>query len=104
MATQRHVLMAPADDWGPLPPHAIPRRRRGRTLRLLERLLIIVGIVSLGYFGYVSLETALYQSFENRELDAILASAPPSSAVPALPSQPRPRRVAPANGAPMGRI
>ncbi len=33
-------------------------------------------IVSLGYYGYVSAETSLYQAYENRELDAILASAP----------------------------
>jgi sortase A len=85
----------------------MPQPRRRRALRFLERLLIIVGIISLGYFGYVSLESALYQSLENRELDAILASAPPATAVPSLPSSPsspRPRRVAPANGAPMGRI
>jgi sortase A len=82
----------------------MPRSRRRRWLRLLERLLLIVGLLSVGYFGYVSVETALYQSLENRELDAILASAPLPSALPTLPTQPRPRRVAPANGVAMGRI
>jgi hypothetical protein len=61
MATPRHVQTAPANHWGPLPPHALPRPRH-RGLRLLERLLIIVGILSFGYFGYVSVESALYQA------------------------------------------
>ena len=69
-----------------------------------ERLLLILGIVSLGYYGYVNAETALYQSIENRELDAILASAPPAPVVTHAPARVVRRRVAPATGAPMGRI
>jgi len=71
-------------------------------VRRLERLLLILGIASLGYYGYVSAESALYQSIENRELDAILASAPPP---PITSNAPRPHhKMVPINGAAMGRI
>ena len=46
---------------------------------LLERLLAAVAVMSLAYFTYVSLQTVLYQAYENRELDAILTNAPTSS-------------------------
>ena len=52
-------------------------RSRHRLLRYLERALVIVGVVTLGYCGWVWAESFLYQRFENRELDKILASAPP---------------------------
>lgn len=102
MATWHPIsLLATTDERGPLPPHASPRPRRG--LRLLEWLLLIIGVSSLGYFGYVSAETALYQAYETRELDAILATAPPAAApgVAALPAVPRPR---PAAGTALGRL
>jgi sortase A len=112
MGTWRPTTLIPIDERGPLPPHASPPPRRG--LRLLERLLLVVGLVCLGYFGYVSAETALYQAFETRELDAILAAAP--SGPPGdfaggkhsrletevvLPTVPRPR---PADGTTLGRL
>lgn len=50
-----------------------------RPLRYVERALILVGVVTLGYCGWVWAESFLYQSFENRELDRILASAPAAS-------------------------
>ena len=56
-------------------PRTRERRARPR-LAGLERLLLVIGLVSLGYFGYVVAESYLYQALENRELDAILASAP----------------------------
>src|SRR5438045_1008881 len=100
MAIQRQARTAPTNAWGPLPPHATPPARRA--VRLLERLLLIVGILSLGYYGYAFVETALYQSIENRELDAILASAPPQHAThDAVPAR---RKVPPPTGTPMGRI
>lgn len=101
MATWHPIsLLATTDERGPLPPHASPRPRRG--LRLLEWLLLIIGVSSLGYFGYVSAETALYQAYETRELDAILATAPPAAApIVALPAVPRPR---PAAGTALGRL
>ena len=79
MATWHHVTPTPTDYWGPLPPHATPPRSR-RALRLIERILLIFGVLCLGYYAYVSAETALYQAYEMRELDAILASAPAAPA------------------------
>jgi sortase A len=96
MAIDRLITPAPGDEWGPLPPHAV--RPRSWVWRALERVLLVIGLVSLGYFAYVVVETRLYQAFENRELDEILASAP----VAAMPvNVPRPR---PAAGAMIGRI
>ena len=100
MATPRQARTAPADAWGPLPQHATPPAKR--VIRVLERLLLVFGILSLGYYVYVSAETAIYQSIENRELDAIFASAPPPQTVAPAPAARR--RVAPAAGSPMGRI
>src|SRR5688572_11178763 len=75
MAIRRLVTPGPGDEWGPLPPHAsVMPRRRG--WRWLERALLILGFVLIGYYGYVTVEARLYQAYENRELDAILASAP----------------------------
>jgi sortase A len=78
MATWRPITLT-LTDLGPLPPHASPARPR-HGLRLIERLLLLIGIVCLGYYGYVISETALYQAYEARELDAILASAPATPA------------------------
>ena len=44
----------------------------------LQRLLIVVGVICLGYYVYVYAEARLYQSFEDKQLDAILNSAPPA--------------------------
>ena len=74
---------------------------------MLERVLLIIGIACLGYFGYVTAETALYQAFETRELDAILASAPeapPSTAAPDDRASPPPPRAQPASGSLLGRL
>jgi sortase A len=103
MATLRLITLTPTDDRGPLPPHADPPRAR-RGLRLLERLLLIIGIVCLGYFGYVSAETALYQAYETRELDAILASVPAAPAAPAQDDDASPPRAQPAPGSLLGRL
>jgi len=74
---------------------------RRRILRSLERVLLILGVMALGYAGWMSIESVLYQSFENRELEKILASAPPAGAPDA--AQPHaPRIVAP--GSTIGRI
>jgi sortase A len=109
MGTLRLITPTPSDERGPLPPHA-HRRSSRRGLRWLERLLLIVGIVCLGYYGYVSAEAALYQAYETRELDAILASMPPPpvpsletpiAAAPEMVEQPRPR---PAPGSMLGRL
>jgi sortase A len=83
-----------------LPPHATHRRRRRRALIWLERVLLIVGVVLVGYYAYVSAETYLYQAFENRELDAILASGPKPAGGATLPRR-QPRL---ANGDVIGRV
>jgi len=76
--------------WRPVPSRG--SRRRSRLLRLLEWLLLLVGIAALGYYVYSSAETMLYQAFENRELDRILDTAPPSGTARAVPrATPRPR-------------
>ena len=104
MATLRLITLTPTDDRGPLPPHADPpRRQRGR--RILERVLLIIGIVCLGYFGYVSAETALYQAYETRELDAILASVPEARlATTVAVDRPSPPRAQPLSGSLLGRL
>lgn len=75
MGIWRPETLSITDRWGPLPPHADPPPRRA--VRWLERILFSIAIVCLGYYGYVSAESALYQAYEERELDRILASAPP---------------------------
>ena len=74
--------------------------------RLVERLLLIIGGICLGYYGYVTAETALYQRYEARELDAILASAPvpdaPTSDTP--PAAPPAERQRPKTGTTLGRL
>ena len=90
-----------ADRWGPLPPHADPPPRR--VLRWLERGLLTLGIACLGYYGYVSAETALYQAYEDRELDKVLASVTAPEA-PGAPTGVAPARVGPAPRSTIGRI
>jgi sortase A len=73
MATRRPVQTAPGNAWGPLPPHATAPPRPAFA-RWLEHLLLVVAMVCLGYYGFASAETLLYQAYEDRELDAILAA------------------------------
>jgi sortase A len=72
------------------------RTRTDAVARWLERVLLVVGLALVGYFVYVQVETRLYQAMENRELDAILSSAPPAA--------PLPRRPQPPPGSMLGRI
>ncbi|HKC58207.1 MAG TPA: class D sortase [Vicinamibacterales bacterium] len=76
-----------------------PRRRTSRVRRWLERLLVLIGVVCLGYFLYAYVETQLYQSFEDQQLDAILRTEIPAGSAAAAP-----RRRAPAPGSTIGRI
>jgi sortase A len=100
----RQVTQTPSDRWGPLPRHA-SRRPRHRALRWLERVLLAIAIVSLGYYAYAAIESHLYQSYEDRQLDAILKSAParplPSSAPANVAT---PRHHDPPPGSVVGRI
>ena len=101
MAIRRILLPAPGDEWGPSPPHATPRRRHAG-LKWLERLLLAIGVILLGYYGYVSAEARLYQAYEQRELDSILASGP-ERRVPERPAAVK-RLAPPAPGSAIGRI
>src|SRR5689334_16985452 len=93
MRMRRLRLRRSLNSWfEPLPPYTRSRRaRRASLLRWLERFLFVVGIASLGYYLYASAESALYQAYENRELDAILSSRVGGSAAiggPAGPGSP----------------
>jgi sortase A len=101
MAMRRLILAAPSDVWGPLPPHsaAMPRRAARPAWRWLERLLLTVGALAIGYYVYAQAESFLYQRYENRELDAILASrtagtsgtsGTTSSSAPVVVARPQP--------------
>jgi sortase A len=103
MATPRVATPTPGNAWGPLPPHASPARSRGAVSRWTERLLLVIALVSLGYYSYVTAEAYLYQAYETRELDAILQNAtePPTGAATVTSVR---RRPATAQGSPIGRI
>jgi sortase A len=100
MATQRATMRTPSNQWGPLPPHTFPPPAH-RGWKWLEHLLLIVGMLSLGYYTYVSAEAYLYQAYETRELDAILKSAPPPPVTSTAASR---RRAAIPAGSTIGRI
>ena len=81
-----------------LTPALTPGRGALRPRRWLERILILTGVLCLGYYLYGYVETRLYQSFEDQQLDAILRSAT-SDTSPAGT-----RRAPPAAGSTIGRI
>jgi sortase A len=76
-----------------------PARRVRRGHRWIERILLLIGVICLGYFLYTYAEAQLYQAFEDQQLDAILQSAAPASG----PAAAR-RGAAPAPGSAIGRI
>ncbi|HEY3157955.1 MAG TPA: class D sortase [Vicinamibacterales bacterium] len=80
------------------PDLAPPRRRPSRARRWLERLLVLLGVICLGYFLYSYAEARLYQTFEDEQLDAILRSGTSGTRAST------PRRPAPAAGSTIGRI
>ncbi len=67
----RSPIRLELDDRGLAPSRRAARSRR-KTLRWAERLLILIGVLCLGYFLYTYAEASLYQAFEDRELDKIL--------------------------------
>jgi sortase A len=80
-----------------------------RVILWLERLLIVVGAICLGYYIYVWGEARLYQHMEDKELNSILASAPrPPAGTVAHHAPPPAGTVAhhapPPQGATLGRI
>lgn len=85
MATWRPVTLSLTDRWGPLPPHATPPPRRG--LRRLETFLLLLGVVFLGAWAWFTIEAALYQRMEDRELDAVLRSRSTPVAITTTPAR-----------------
>lgn len=86
---------------GPGHESPVTRRRRPRLRRWLERLLFLIAAACLGYYLYVLEEARLYQAFEDKELDTILASrgASPEQADAIVARGPQP-----AQGSTIGRI
>ena len=96
------------DDRGLAPGRGAGHSRR-KTLRWVEWLLLLVGFLCVGYFLYTYFEAQLYQAFEDRELDKILADTAATGtsgtaredAPPAPRAAPRPTFAA---GSTVGRI
>jgi len=96
-------MQTPSDPSRPTPPHP-PSQHGAAVWNWLERALIVIGLICLGYFAYVSIETHLYQRLEDRELEELLTTAPPEP-VPAPPAPGAPPKIKrPRNGAMVGRI
>jgi sortase A len=105
MATPSPIRLE-LDDHGLAPAkRGVPLRRQ--RMQWAERLLLLIGVICVGYFLYVHVEARLYQNFEDRELDQILNSANTvgTSATRSDDSRERlgPRRVIP-DGSVVGRI
>jgi sortase A len=58
----------------------LPPRRRRHGLVVLERVLLLVALCTLGYVAATLGGAALYQKYESRQLDEILRSGPPPAA------------------------
>jgi sortase A len=80
------------DDRG-LAPGRRPAPSRRKTLRWAERLLLVVGLICVGYFLYTYTEAWLYQAFEDRELDKILNDTSATGTSGTAPEAPAPRAV-----------
>lgn len=105
MATPSPIRLE-LDDHGLAPARRGAPLRRQR-MRWAERLLLLIGVICVGYFLYVNVEARLYQRFEDRELDQILNSANTVGTSAPLRDDsgelPGPHRVIPA-GTVVGRI
>jgi sortase A len=98
MAIRSLLHLEPAD--GPGDESAETPRRRPRSLRRwLERFLFLIAAGCLGYYLYVYAEARLYQSFEDNEIDTILASGASSTTADRIAPRPEP-----AKGSTIGRI
>lgn len=93
-------MQTPSNRWGPLPPHDTGNARAW-WWRRLERVLLLIAAVCIGYYAYVRVEAYAYQAYETRELDAILHSVPAAATNPPRSAA---RRVEPAPGPTIGRI
>lgn len=98
MGTPPAVLLPRDNAWESGAESAAPPPPR--RWQWLERVLLVAGVVLLGYYAYVVVEARLYQAYENRELNAILEGAPGAAEQPAT-GRARPH---PAPGSTIGRI
>ena len=64
---------------------AAPRRPRRRALLIIEWVLLLVALATLGYVGGSVGGAALYQDYESRQLDEVLRGARGPSQAPAQP-------------------
>jgi sortase A len=74
------------------------RTDRRRALLVIERVLLVIAVIALGWYAAVSIVSRLDQASQNRALDALRQNAPastpaPSDAAPSStpPPAPRPR-------------
>lgn len=90
------MALFPVDDSRPVEPApATP----GRWYRRAERLLLLLAVVLLGGYAWATIEAFVYQSFENRALDAMLTRPAPQVETPNAIGRP-----APSPGSTLGRI
>ena len=83
----------------------VPVRDKSTSLRWLERVLIAVGLVSLGYYGYMTVEARQFQREQVAAFESSLASvspAPPAATThePVRPAASEPAPAAPPAAAP----
>jgi len=64
---------------------AAPRRPRRRALLIIERMLLLVALATLGYVGGSVGGAALYQDYESRQLDEVLRGTHQPNQAPAQP-------------------
>ena len=64
---------------------AAPRRPRRTALLIIERVLLLVALATLGYVGGSVGGAALYQDYESRQLDEVLRGTRQPSQAPAQP-------------------
>jgi sortase A len=64
---------------------AVPRRPRRMALLIVERVLLLVALATLGYVVGSVGGAAVYQDYESRQLDAVLRGTRPPEQVSAQP-------------------
>jgi sortase A len=70
------------------------RTDRRRALLVIERLLLVIAVIALGWYAAVTVVSKLDQASQNRALDAMRQDTPGSAPAPA-PAPARPPRPAP---------
>jgi sortase A len=60
--------------------------RASRPVLWLERLLALVGVVCLGWYGYISVDAAFFQREQSGAFERLLAETPPAPVAPTAPA------------------